>query len=73
MSTFVNLAIHHKTCKPQQALFIGNHHDSHRYSVGFMNDITDADLFDMENINSEYTIYPIEAIEINKDTERVKL
>lgn len=64
MSTFVNIAIHPKTGKPQQALFIDDYYGSHRYGVGFKNDGTDADLFNIGNIDSGYTVYPIEKIEI---------
>ena len=67
MSTYADKAINPKTGKLQLALFIDDYYGSHRYGVGFKNDGTDANLYDIQNIDSEYTIYPIEEIKAEPD------
>lgn len=67
MSTYVDKAINPKTGKSQLALFIDDYYGSHRYGVGFKNDGTDANLYDIENRDSEYTIYPLEEIKVEPD------
>lgn len=64
MSTYVDKAINPKTGKSQLALFIDDYYGSHRYGVGFKNDGTDANLFVTKNIDSEYTVYPLEKINV---------
>jgi hypothetical protein len=66
MSTYVDKAINLKSGKSQLALFIDDYYGSHRYGVGFKNDGTDANLYDMKNIDSEYTIYPLEEMSIDQ-------
>ncbi|GEM_PF-2384498 len=63
MSTYVDKAINPKTGKPQLALFIDDYYGTHRYGVGFKNNGTDAYLYDVENRDSDYTVYPLEDIE----------
>lgn len=67
MSTYIGIAINPKTSKPQLALFIDDYYGPHRYGVGFKNDGTDAYLYDMENIDSEYIVYPLEDIKTEPD------
>jgi hypothetical protein len=69
MSTYVDKAISPKTGKPQLALFIDDHYGSHQYGVGFKDDGTDASLYDIENRDYEYTIYPFEEIKLEPDRQ----
>ena len=73
MSTYIDTAINPKTDKPQQALFIDDYYGSHRYGVGFKNDGTDADLFNIGNIDSEYTVYPLEETKVETKDNRSAL
>lgn len=73
MSMYVDKAINPKTGKPQLALFIDDYYGSHRYGVGFKNDGTDASLYDIENRDSEYTVYPLEEIKVESDKQYRKL
>lgn len=73
MSTYVDKAINPKTSKPQLALFIDDYFGSHRYGVGFKNNGTDANLYDIENRDSEYTVYPLEEIKVEPDKQHRKL
>jgi len=67
MSTYVDKAINPKTDKSQLALFIDDYYGSHRYGVGFKNDGTNANLYDIENRDSEYMVYPLEEIQLEPD------